>query len=132
MEHAELADCLFVEGARIRCLVKVQVASEYLVRTFTAEHHLDTHTLDDSRKQVHRRGGTDRGHIVGLYMVDYIADGIKALLDGIIDLVVDGTEVVRHLARLGEVRCSLEANGETVEARPPGYASTLVFHSVDG
>ena len=52
------------------------LTAQYLVATFTTQHHLDTHGLDFSAEQVHRRAGTDRRNIVRLEVVDHIRDRV--------------------------------------------------------
>ena len=127
IEFGELAHGLFVEGLGRGSLVEVEVAAKDLVGTLAGEHHLDAHRLDDTRQQVHGGGGTHGGDIVSLDEVYDIADGIEAFLDGIVDLMVHGADIVGHQPCLGQVWGPLEAYGKRVEARPPrpGLSSLL-------
>ena len=111
------------KASRVRRLVEVQVAAEDLVGALAGEHHLDAHRLDPARHQVHRRRGADGGHVVGLDVADHVRQRVEALLHGEVEAVVHGAEVRRRRAARGrQVGRALQADGERVQARPPGLA----------
>ena len=132
MQRGELAHVLFVELAGVGRLVEVEVATEQLVGAFAGEHHLDPHRLDVAGHQVHGRGGADGGDVIGLEVIDDIPQGIQTLLHGEVDLVVNGAEVIGHLAGGGEIRRAFQADGEGVQLGPPGFALAIVFHPTGG
>ena len=121
MQFGELANRFFVESLCVRCFVEIEVTAEYFIGTFAAQYHLDAHALDDAGKQVHRGGGAHGGHVVGLDVVDDITHGIQTLLNGVVDFVVYGTDMVGHFPGLGQVRCAFQSHGEAVEFRPPRH-----------
>ena len=53
-------------------------------------------------------------HIVGTSLdeIDDVADGIETFLDGIVDLVVNGADMVGHELRLGQVGRAFQAHSE--------------------
>lgn len=102
--------------------MEVEITSEYLVGTLTGKYHLDTHASDDSRQKIHRGRGTNGGNIVGLDEVDDITDGIQTFLDGVVDFVMHGTDVVGNQSCLCQIRRTLQTNGEgEVEASMPWF-----------
>ena len=127
VQLGQLTHRLLVEFLGARRLVEIQVAAENLVGALAGEHHLDTHRLDHAGQQIHRRGGADRRHVVGLRKVDHVADRVQTLLDGIVNLMMDSTDVFRDHARLLQVRSALQADGERMEARPPGPRLRIVL-----
>ena len=120
MEFGDFAYGLVVKVLGRRGLVEVEIASEDLVRSLSRENHLDTHRLDYAGEQIHRSRCPDGRHVVGLDVVDHIPDGIQALLDGEIHLVMDSADVVCDLFCLGKVRSTLQPDRKGVESRPPG------------
>ena len=88
--------------------MEIEVATENLVCTFAGEDHLDTHRLDHPGKEIHRRTGTDGRHIVGLDVIDYVADGIQTFLDGIVHLMMDGSDEIGDFAGLDEIGSPLQ------------------------
>ena len=110
--------------------MEIEVATENLVGTLATEYHLDTHRLDDPCQQVHGRGGADGGDVVGLDVIDDVADGIESLLDGIVDFVVNGADMVGHESRLCQVGGSLQSYGKGVQTGPPGLALRVVLNAV--
>ena len=127
IQLAEFANGLFVEVLGGRRLVEVEVAAEDLVGTLATEHHLDTHGLDDAGQQIHGGRGADGGDIVSLDEVDDIADGIEALLDGIVDFVMDGTDMIGHETGLGQIGGALQTHGKGVETGPIGLGLGVVL-----
>ncbi len=127
VQGGELAHVLFVELFSVGRLVEVEVATEQLVGTFAGEHHLDPHRLDVAGHQIHRGGGADGGDVIGLEVIDDVAQSIQTLLHGEVDLVVDGAEVISHLAGGGEIRRPFQTDGEGVQLRPPGFALAIVL-----
>ena len=113
-----------------RGFVEIQIATENLVGTLTAEYHLDTHRLDDTGQQIHGRGGTDGGDVVGLDIVDDIANGVKTFLNGVVDFVVHGTDVVGHQLGLGQVGSTLQTNGKGVQTGPIGFGLRVILDAV--
>ena len=132
MQGGELAHVLFVELAGVGGLVEVEVAAEQLVGAFAGEHHLDPHRLDVAGHQIHGRGGADGGDVIGLEVIDDVPQGIQPFLHGEVDLVVDGAEVIGHLAGGSEIRRPFQADGEGVQLGPPGFALAIVFHPAGG
>ena len=117
-----------MEGTRGGCLVEVQVAAEYLVRPLARKYHLDPHRLDHAGQQVHRRRGADGGHIVGFGVINHIADGIQPLLDGVVDFVMDGADVLGHLPRFVQIGRPIQPHGERVQSRPPGPRAGIILN----
>ena len=97
MEVLDTLDTLLVESSLVRRVVEVQVPSEDLVTALTTEHHLDAHSLDLAREQVHGRRGADGGDIVRLQVVDDIRQSVKTLVDGEGHDVMLGTQELGHL-----------------------------------
>lgn len=91
-----------MESLCVRCFVEIEVTAEYFIGTFAAQYHLDAHALDDAGKQVHRGGGAHGGHVVGLDVVDDIAHGVQTFLNGVVDFVVYGTDMVGHFLALAK------------------------------
>ena len=120
VELAELAHGFFVEGFGIGCFVEIEVAAENLVGTFAAEHHLDTHRFDDACQQVHRCGGTDGGDIVGFNEIDDITDGVEPFLNGVVDLVVHGADMIGDEFGFCQVGGTFQSYGKRVQTRPVG------------
>ena len=132
VELGELADGLFVEGLRRGSLVEIEVTAEHLVCSFTAEHHLDPHRLDDAGQQIHRRGGAHGGDVVGFDVIDDVADGVQSFLNGVVDFVVHRTDVFGHQPRFLQIGGALQAHGEGVELRPPGGLLSVGFDAAVG
>lgn len=59
--------------------------------------------------------------IIGLQMVDNIAQGINSLLDGEVELMVDGAQEICDLFGSDQIRCALDTNAERVQTWPPSY-----------
>ena len=116
-----------MESLGIRCLVEVEITSEYLVGTLTGKYHLDTHASDDSRQEIHRGRGTHGGYIVGLNEIDDITDGIQTFLDGVVDFMMHGTDMIGNQSCLCQIRRTLQTNGEGVKSWPVclGFAPIL-------
>lgn len=92
-----------MERTRIGRLVEVKVSAEHFIGSFAAQHHLDAHALDDACQKIHRRRGAHGGYVVGLDEINHIAHGVQPLLNGVVDFVVHGADVVCHLACLRQV-----------------------------
>ena len=130
VQFGELAHRLLVEGPGIGRLVKIEVAAEDLVGALAREHHLDAHRTDDAGQEIHRRGGAHGGDVVGLDEIDHIAQGVKALLHRVVDLMVYGADMLRHHAGLGQIGRTLQADGKGMQAGPPGAALRVVLDAV--
>ena len=100
--------------------MEIEVTTENLVGTLTTEHHLDTHRLDDTSQQVHRRRGTNGGDVVGFNEIDDVTDGIETFLNGIVDFVVHSTDMVGYHLGLGKIGSALQTYGKRVQTRPIG------------
>ena len=72
IQLGDFAYGLFMESTGVRCFMEVEITAEYLVRSFTAKYHFDSHRLDDTCQQIHRCRGTYGSHIVSLDKIDYI------------------------------------------------------------
>lgn len=118
MQRLQLTHRLFVQFFGVRRLMEVEVAAEHFVRTFAGKHHFDAHGFNFPRHQVHRRRGANSGHIVGFDVIDNVADGIQPFLDGKVNFVVHGAEVVGHLLRRFQVRRAFQTDRERVQLRP--------------
>ena len=118
-----------MESLGIRCLVEIEIASEHLVGTLARKHHLDTHASDDSRQEIHRGRSTHGGYIVGLDEIDDITDGIQSLLDGVVDFVVHGSDVLSNQSCFCQVRRTLQTNGEGMKSRPVSLGFATVLHT---
>ena len=118
-----------MESLGVRCLVEVEITSEHLVGTLARKHHLDTHAADDSRQQIHRGRCTHGGYIVGLDEVDDIADGIQTFLDGVVDFVMHGSDVLGYQSCLRQIRRTLQAHGKGVQTWPISLGLTTILHT---
>ena len=112
MQLGELAHGFFVKGLCVWRFVEVEITAEHLVGTLAAQYHLDAHALDDAGQQVHRSGGAHGGHIIGFYVIDHVADGVESLLNGVVDFMMYGSDMIGHLAGLGQIGGSLQTHGE--------------------
>ena len=110
--------------------MEIEIASENLIGAFSAEHHLYAHRLDDASQQIHRRRSTHGGNIVSLDVIDDVADGIKTFLNGIIDFMVDSTDVVGNEACLCQVGSTFQTNGKRVQTGPVGTSAAIILYAV--
>jgi hypothetical protein len=85
-------------------LVEVEVASEELVGALAGDDHLDPEGLDLARHEEHGRARPDYGDVVRLCLVDHVLDGVDVVLNGEVELMVQGAQVLRHLLGRLEVR----------------------------
>ena len=111
----------------IGCLVEIEITTENFIGSFTAQHHLDTHTFDHAGQEIHRSGGAYGRYVVRLDIIDYVADGIEPFLYRIVDFVVDGADIVGYLPGCGQVGGTFQADSERVELRPPGIGFVIGF-----
>ena len=109
--------------------MEIEVTTENLVGTLARQHHLYAHRLDDTRQQIHWRRGTHGRHVIGLYEIDHIANGIETLLDGVVYFVMHGTYIIGHELSLSKVWRSFQAHRKRVEARPPCTFLVVVFYA---
>ena len=78
----------------VGCVVKIEVAAEDLVRSFTGENdlytmetlksinlYLDSQVGDIFRQEVHRSRGTNGGNVIGLQVPDELLEDGDALLE---------------------------------------------------
>jgi hypothetical protein len=100
-------------------LVEVEVASEELVGALAGDDHLDPEGLDLARHEEHGRARPDCGDVVRLRVVDHVLDGVDVVLNGEVELMVQGAQVLRHLPGRLEVRGTLQAHVEGVELGAP-------------
>ncbi len=56
--------------------------AENLVRPFTTQYHLNTHSLDLPTEQVHGRTSSNGGDIVSLQMINDLFNSVQTFLDG--------------------------------------------------
>ena len=119
-----------MEGLRIGGLMEIKVATEDLIGSLTAEHHLDAHRLNDTSQQVHRRRSPNGSNIVGLDEVDNIADGIESFLNGIVDFMVDSTDMVGYHLGLGQIGRTFQAHSEGVQTGPVGTRLRVVLDTM--
>ena len=96
MEFGKLPYGFLVKVLCRRRLMEIKIATENLIGTFTGKHHLDAHRLDYASQQVHRCRGTDGGDIIGLNIIDNIPNGVKTFLNGIVDFVMNRTDMVGY------------------------------------
>ena len=132
VEFGEFSHGFVVEILGTWCLVEVEVTTEDFVSTLTRKHHLDTHRLDDAGKEVHRCGGTNSGHIVGLDEIDDIVEGIESLLDGVVDFVVNRADIVGNETCLLQIWRTFQSYGKGMESWPIGTCLSIVFNAVFG
>ena len=130
VQAEDLSDGLLVELALVRGHVEVEVAAKQLVRAFAAQDHLDAHRLDFPGHQVHRSGGPDSGHVVGLDVADDFTEGVEAFLNREVQWMVHSADGVRDLLRGREVGRSLQADGEAVDAGPPSLRLLAIVDPV--
>ena len=110
--------------------MEIEIAAKHFIGSFAAKHHLDAHTLDDTGQQIHRSGCTDRRNIIGLNVVDHIAQGIQSLLKGVMYLVMHGTDIVGHFTRFRQIGSSFQSDGEGMQLGPPGFLGSVRFNAV--
>ena len=132
VQPVELADGLLVEGAGVGGAVEVKVAAEDLVRPFAGKDHLDAEGADAAGHQVHGGGGAHGGDVEGLKVVDDVGEGVESLLDGEVELVVDGADVVGDELGGGQVRRALQTDAEGMEAGPPRLGAVVVLDAMAG
>ncbi len=132
MQRIELAHGFLVECLGRRRLVKIQIATEQLVRAFAGQHHFHAHGLDAPRQQVHRCGGADGGDVVGFDVPDHFGQRIKALPKRVDEAVMHGAQRVRGDLRGGEIRRAVQPDRERVQTRPPCLAAVIVFNAFAG
>ena len=118
-----------MESLGIRCLVEVEITSEYLIGTLARKYHLDTHASDDSRQEIHRGRSTYGGNIVGLDEVDDITDGIQSFLNGVVDFMMHGSDVLGYQSCLRQIRRTLQAHGKGVQAWPVCLGLATILHT---
>ena len=118
-----------MESLGIRCLVEVEITSEHLVGTLTGKNHLDTHAADDSRQEIHRSRSTNGGNIVGLNEIDDITDGIQTFLNGVVDFVMHGSDVLGNQSCLRQIRRTLQTYGKGVKSRPVCLGFAPILHT---
>ena len=128
MEAEDLTDRFLVEFPGIGRHVEVEVAAEQLVRPLTTEHHLDAHGLDLPRHEEHGRGRPYGGHVIRFDVPDHLGQGVDALLYREGQAVVHGADGFRHFRRRCEVRGTIEADGEAVDAGPPRFGVAFIVH----
>ena len=85
--------------------MEIEIASENLIGTLARQYHLDTHRLDDTRQQIHRSRGT-------------LTDGIKSLLDGIVDFMMHSTDMVGHHSGLRQVGSPFQSYSKGMQTGP--------------
>mmetsp|Transcript_43447 Transcript_43447/g.114541 ORF Transcript_43447/g.114541 Transcript_43447/m.114541 type:complete len:353 (+) Transcript_43447:430-1488(+) len=113
-----LSHGLLVELLGIRSLVKVEVASKYLISPLSAHHHLHAERANSPCHEVHGRGGSDGRHIKRFQFVNDIRNGVNALLRSEDALVVHGTDELCDLLRCFQIWAASEPNAEGVQPRP--------------
>ena len=77
-------------------------------------------------------GGADSGYVVSLNEIDDVADSIEAFLNGIVYLVMHGTDMTGHFAGFNQVGSTLQADGEGMELRPPGICLVVCLDAFGG
>ncbi|MPM06491.1 hypothetical protein SDC9_52792 [bioreactor metagenome] len=93
MQLAQFAYGFLVELFGIGRFVEIEVTAENFIGSFAGKYHFHAHRFDDAGEEVHRGTGTDGGYIVGLDVVNHVADGIQSFLHGEVDFVVHGADV---------------------------------------
>ena len=68
--------------------------------------------FDDTCQQIHGGGGADSGYVVSLNEIDDVADSIEAFLNGIVYLVMHGTDMTGHFAGFNQVGSTLQADAK--------------------
>ena len=121
-----------MEGTGVGRFVEVEITAEDFVGSLAGEHHLDAHGFDDASEEIHRSGGAHGRHIVGFDVSDDVVDGVQSFLDGVVNFVVNRSDVVGDFSCFGKVGCSFESDGEGVEARPPCVLAVSAFHAACG
>ena len=121
-----------MECLGIRCFVEIQIATEHFVGSFATQNHFDTHAFDDAGKEIHRGRSTYGRYIVGLDIIDNVAEGVQTFLDRVVDLVVDGSDRIGYLAGGDQVGGTFQADGERMKLRPPGIGFTSGLDTLGG
>ena len=132
VQIVELAHGFLVQCLRTGCLVEIQIAAEQLVRALAGKHHLDAHRADAACHQIHRSGGADRGDVVGFQVVDHVRQRVDAFLHGEMQFVVHGADVRGDFARSLQVGRISQADGKTMQLRPPGFGLAVFVHAPGG
>ncbi len=107
--------------------MEVEITTKDLIGTLAREYHLDTHRLDDTSQQIHRRRGAEGGDIVGFDEIDDVAYGVETFLDGVVDFVVDGANMVGHEFGLCQIWRTLQSYGKGVQTGPVGFRLGIVL-----
>lgn len=118
MEVLDALYALLVESLLIRRGVEIEIATEYFIAAFAAQHHLYSHRLDLPTEEVHWGASAYSRHVVRLEVVDYIRDGVKPFLYGEDVFVVEGPEVMCCFTSGEKVGRVLEADGEGMQLWP--------------
>jgi hypothetical protein len=63
-------------------------------------------------------------------VVDDIVDRVESFLNGEVEFMVYGLDVVGDLARRLEIRGILQPHAERMQRRPPSGAGTVVFDAL--
>ena len=130
MKLGEFTYGFLMKGLCVGRLVEIQIASEYLVSSFARQHHLDAHRTNDASQQVHGCGCTNRSDIIRLSIVNHIADSIEAFLDGVVHLVVYGSDIIGNLACLSQIGCTLQPYSEAMQAWPPSIVLVVRLYTL--
>jgi hypothetical protein len=120
MEQLQLAHQLFVERARRRRLVEVEVAAEDLVGAFSGEHHLDAGRADAAGHEDHRRRGAHGRRVERLDVPDHVAESVQTLLHRELESVVDRADALGGALGRHQVGRARKPDRERVQTRPPG------------
>ena len=118
-----------MESPCIGSLVEIQITTKNFICSFSAKHHLDAHTLDDTSQQVHRCRSSNCRYIVSLNVINHIAKCIETFLNGIVNFMVYGTDEISHFTCLGQIGGSLQTNGKGMKLRPPCRHLSIRFHT---
>ena len=92
--------------------MEIKITSEDLIGTLTREHHFDTHRLDDACQKIHGRRGADCRYIVGFDEIDDVADGIESFLNGVVDFVMHGSDMISNEFGLCQIRRAFQSYGK--------------------
>lgn len=80
MNYEHLMTCFSMEFFLVRCLVKVEISSKNLIRTFTREDHFDSQSFDLASHEKHWSACSDCSNIISLNVMNHILNCINTVL----------------------------------------------------
>ncbi|KAI6749184.1 hypothetical protein HG531_008131 [Fusarium graminearum] len=126
MQVLDTSHGFLVERVLVRSSVEVQVTAKDLVTALATQNHLDTHSLDLSRQEVHGGRGSDGGDVVSLEVEDNVRKSVETVLDGKGHDMVLGPEELSDLKSGLVIGRAWKTDGERVELGKVGKSVEVV------